>query len=94
MMMKKNISEVTIEGILLNVANKDEDTIALTFAMRHKTEVGDTGKSDIDVSVENFYGIAEEADCDVVDLVGSKFEMVFETVNDEITDILELTKVA
>lgn len=94
MMMKKNISEVTIEGILLDVANKDKDTIALTFAMRDKTEVGYTGKSDIDVSVENLYSIAEEADCDVVDLVGSKFEMVFETVNDEITDILELTKVA
>ncbi len=93
-MMKKNISEITIEGILLDVANKDEDTIALTFAMRDKTEVGYTGKSDIDISIENLYSIAEEADCDVVDLVGSKFEMVFETVNDEITDILELTKVA
>lgn len=94
MMIKNDVNEIKIEGILLNVVQKDEETFRLFFVMRDKTEIGYTGNSDFDVSVENFYGIAEEAECDILSLVGSKFEMVFETINGEFTDILELTKVA
>ena len=57
-------------------------------------KVGYTENSTINVSVDNFYGIAEEAECDITDMVGSQFEMVFEIVDNEITNILELTKVA
>ena len=94
MPMKNNIKKVTIEGILLDVNHNDKDILTLNFVMRDKMKVGYTENSIINVSIDDFYGIAEEAECDIIDMVGSKFEMIFEIVDNEITNILELTKVA
>lgn len=81
-----------LSAILLNVTKGADDIVVLHLAVCSPGLCSYTGTCQLAITYNDLINIAEEADCDVHSLVGSCMELEVQMRNDNVENILKISK--